>query len=103
MLRLVVVPTLVALALVASLLAGESAAQHVPDGTFIRAVVFRCMPDGPACQATYECSSGGPCDKHPNPVEPVAFNLQNLRTVTWWGWTGDARDATLHFDIVVGP
>ena len=71
---------------------------------FIRAVVFSCTPaDSAACQATQECGSAGNCVRHPNPVEPVAFNIQNLRSATWWGWTTTPAEATLHFEVIVGP
>jgi len=36
-------------------------------------------------------------------VEPVAFNIQNLRSATWWGWTTTPAEATLHFEVIVGP
>jgi len=71
---------------------------------FMRAVVFSCTPaDSAACQATQECGSAGNCVRHPNPVEPVAFNIQNLRSATWWGWTTTPAEATLHFEVIVGP
>jgi hypothetical protein len=76
----------------------------VPDGVFIKGVVFTCLPAGsPACAVTFECGSAGKCARHPNPIEPVAFNLQSLRAVTWWGWTGNPAGATLHFEVIVGP
>ena len=76
----------------------------VPDGVFVRSVVFTCLPsDSPSCMATFECGSSGNCGRHPNPIEPVAYNLQNLRSVTWWGWTGNPAEATLRFEVIVGP
>jgi hypothetical protein len=79
----------------------------IPANMFIRAVFFSCQPgSGAACQATRECPGNGAiCDRHPNPVEPVGFNLlqPGVRTVDWWGWTSDPGDATLHFDVTIGP
>lgn len=73
-------------------------------GQYIRQVTFTCEPanSGP-CQHTIECGHSGTCGYHANPVEPVGFNGQNLTAVDWWGWTVDGNDATLHFDVVVGP
>ncbi len=28
---------------------------------------------------------------------------QNLRSATWWGWTTTPAEATLHFEVIVGP
>jgi hypothetical protein len=79
----------------------------VPSNLFIRAVFYECRPSGSAaCMATQECpGSGAICDRHPNPVVPVDFNIAKpgLRTVDWWGWTSDTGEATLHFDVSVGP
>jgi len=77
----------------------------VPTDLFIRAVVFSCTPaDSAACQATQECGSAGNCVRHPNPVEPVAFNIQNLRSASYRsGWTTTPAEATLHFEVIVGP
>jgi hypothetical protein len=78
----------------------------VPAGLTIRGVFFTCQPAGSApCQATRECPGGGVCDKHPNPVEPVGFNVAQpgLRAVDWWGWTSDGNDAALHFDVTISP
>ena len=79
----------------------------IPANMFIRAVFFSCQPgDGDVCRATRECPGGGAiCDRHPNPVEPVGFNLlqPGVRTVDWWGWTSHTGDATLHFDVTIGP
>ncbi len=37
-------------------------------------------------------------------VEPVAFNIQNLRSATYRsGWTTTPAEATLHFEVIVGP
>jgi len=77
-----------------------------PYGMSIRGVFFTCQPVGSApCQATRECPGDGVCDKHPNPVEPVGFNLAQpgLRAVDWWGWTSDGDDASLHFDVLISP
>jgi hypothetical protein len=81
------VATLVAVGLVLVVVTGESGAQQF-------AVDFT---------KTFECGSSGNCIRHPNPVEPVAYNLQNVRSVVWWGWTGNPADATLHFEVIVGP
>lgn len=79
----------------------------VPANMFIRAVFFSCQPGSNApCLATRECpANGAVCDRHPNPVEPVGFNVlkPGLRAVDWWGWTSDPNDATLHFDVTIGP
>jgi len=79
----------------------------VPANMFIRAVFFSCHPgSSAACLATRECPGNGTiCDRHPNPVEPVGFNIlkPGVRVVNWWGWTSDTSDATLRFDITVGP
>jgi hypothetical protein len=80
---------------------------NAPANMFIRAVFFSCQPGSNApCLATRECpANGAVCDKHPNPVEPVGFNVlkPGVRTVDWWGWTNDMNDATLHFDVTIGP
>jgi len=83
---------------------GKSTETRTSD-LFIRAVVFSCTPaDSAACQATQECGSAGNCVRHPNPVEPVAFNIQNLRSATYRsGWTTTPAEATLHFEVIVGP
>ena len=78
----------------------------IPANLFIKAVFFSCQPgSGATCLATRECPADGVCDRHPNPVEPVGFNLMKpgLRTVDWWGWTSAAGEATLHFDVTIGP
>jgi len=79
----------------------------VPANMFIRGVFFSCQPgSGAPCLATRECpGNGAMCDRHPNPIEPVGFNVlkPGVRTVDWWGWTSDANDATLHFDVTIGP
>jgi hypothetical protein len=79
----------------------------VPSNLSIRAVFFDCRPgSSQACLNTRECPGNGAiCDRHPNPVIPVDFNISNpgVRAVEWWGWTSDKSDATLHFDVSVGP
>lgn len=79
----------------------------VPSNLFIRAVFFECRPgSSQTCLNTRECpGNGNICDRHPNPVMPVDFNISKpgARAVEWWGWTSDKRDATLHFDVSVGP
>ena len=79
----------------------------VPPGLFIRAVFFECRPsDSPACRNTQQCPGDGSiCDRHPNPIVPVDFNISNPgpRAVEWWGWTRDTGEAMLHFDVGVGP
>src|SRR5881628_629543 len=49
----------------------------VPSDLFIRAVFFECRPgDSQACRNTQECPGNGAiCDRHPNPIVPVDFNL----------------------------
>ena len=79
----------------------------VPSGLFIRAVFFECRPgSSQACLNTQQCPGNGAiCDRHVNPVVPVDFNISQpgARAVEWWGWTSDVGDATLHFDVTVGP
>ncbi|PYN91869.1 MAG: hypothetical protein DMD91_33395 [Candidatus Rokuibacteriota bacterium] len=79
----------------------------VPRDLFIRAVFFECRPgSSQACLNTQQCpGSGAICDRHVNPIVPVDFNISQpgARTVEWWGWTSDTGDATLHFDVGVGP
>jgi len=80
---------------------------NIPPNLFIRGVFFECQPgSSPACANTWQCpGNGAVCDSHPNPVVPVDFNIAQpgVRTVEWWGWTRDTGDATLHFDVTVGP
>ncbi|OLD98132.1 MAG: hypothetical protein AUG80_09000 [Candidatus Rokubacteria bacterium 13_1_20CM_4_68_9] len=79
----------------------------VPSDLFIRAVFFECRPgSSQACLNTQQCPGNGAiCDRHVNPVVPVDFNISQpgARAVEWWGWTSDVGDATLHFDVTVGP
>jgi len=79
----------------------------VPSGLFIRALFFECRPDdSQACLKTQACPGNGSiCDRHPNPIVPVDFNIAQpgLRVVEWWGWTSDPGEAILHFDVSVGP
>jgi hypothetical protein len=79
----------------------------VPRDLFIRAVFFECRPtDSQACANTQQCPGDGSiCDRHPNPVVPVDFNISKPgpRAVEWWGWTRDTGEAILHFDVGVGP
>jgi hypothetical protein len=79
----------------------------VPADLFIRGVYFQCRPDvSQACRNTQECpGNGAVCDRHVNAVVPVDFNISQpgSRSVEWWGWTNDTEDATLHFDVRVGP
>ena len=80
---------------------------NVPSDLFIRAVFFECRPaDSQACMNTQQCPGNGAiCDRHVNPVVPVDFNISQpgARAVEWWGWTSDGGEATLHFDVTVGP
>ena len=79
----------------------------VPPDLFIRAVFFECRPtDSQACRNTQQCPGDGSiCDRHPNPIVPVDFNISKPgpRAVEWWGWTRDTGEAMLHFDVGVGP
>lgn len=78
----------------------------VPANLFIRSVFFTCMPEGSGpCNSTQECPGGGVCITHPNPVEPIGFNVMQpgVRAIDWWGWTNNGDDATLHFDVTIGP
>jgi len=79
----------------------------VPAHLFIRGVYFQCRPDvSQACRNTQECpGNGAVCDRHVNAVVPVDFNISRpgSRSVEWWGWTNDSEDATLHFDVRIGP
>ena len=79
----------------------------IPADLFIRGVFFECQPSSSqACMNTQQCpGSGAICDRHVNPVVPVDFNISQpgARGVQWWGWTSDTGDATLHFDVTVGP
>jgi len=81
--------------------------RDIPSGLFIRGVFFECQPaSSQACMNTQECPGRGSiCDRRVNPVLPVDFNISRpgVRAVEWWGWTSDIGDATLHFDISVGP
>jgi len=78
-----------------------------PSHLFIRGVAFECRPLGsPGCVHTQECPGNSAiCGRHVYPVVPVDFNIANpgARTVDWWGWTNDADEATLHFEVGVGP
>ena len=80
---------------------------NVPSNLFIRAVYFECRPgSSQTCLNTRECPGNGAiCDRHPNPVVPVDFTISKPgpRAVEWWGWTSDPGEATLHFDVTVGP
>ena len=80
---------------------------NIPSNLFIRAVFYECRPgNSPACRNTQECPGNGAiCGRHLNPVVPVDFNIAKpgARAVEWWGWTSDTGDATLHFDVTVGP
>ena len=80
---------------------------NVPSNLFIRGVYFECRPaDSQACLKTQQCPGNGAiCGRNLNAVVPVDFNISKpgARTVDWWGWTNDTGDATLHFDVVVGP
>jgi len=80
---------------------------NIPANLFIRAVYFECRPgSSQTCINTRECPGNGAiCDRHPNPVVPVDFNISRpgARAVEWWGWSNDPGDATLHFDVSVGP
>src|SRR5215471_3354016 len=80
---------------------------NIPSNLFIRAVYFECRPSGSlACVNTQQCPGNGAiCARHPNPVVPVDFNIASpgARAVEWWGWTTDTGEATLHFDVTVGP
>jgi len=80
---------------------------NVPPDLFIRGVFFECQPSSSqACMNTQECpGSGAICDRRVNAVVPVDFNISRpgARAVEWWGWTSDTGDATLHFDVTVGP
>src|SRR5438309_2775479 len=70
----------------------------VPADLYIRSVFFSCIPQGSRpCNSTQECPGGG-VNKHPNPVEPIGFNViqPGVRAVEWWGWTNNGDDATLH-------
>ena len=78
----------------------------IPTNLFIKSIYFTCQPgSGAACLATRECPGSGTCDRHPNPVEPVGYNLMKpgVRAVDWWGWTNGPDDATLRFDVTIGP
>lgn len=79
----------------------------VPSTLFIRAVFFECRPsDSEACRNTQQCpGNGAVCGRHLNAIVPVDFNISQPgpRAVEWWGWTSDAGEATLHFDVAVGP
>jgi len=79
----------------------------VPSDLYIRAVFFECQPSSSqACMNTQQCPGNGAiCDRHVNPVVPVDFNISQpgARAVEWWGWTSDTGDATLHFDVTLGP
>jgi hypothetical protein len=79
----------------------------IPSGLFIRGVFFECQPaSSQACMNTQECPGRGSiCDRRVNPIVPVDFNISKpgVRAVEWWGWTSDTGDATLHFDVSVGP
>jgi hypothetical protein len=80
---------------------------NIPANMYIRAVFFECRPtDSQACASTQQCPGDGSiCDRHPNPVVPVDFNISQpgSRAVEWWGWTRDSGEAILHFDVGVGP
>ena len=80
---------------------------NIPSTLFIRAVFFECQPtDSQACLKTQQCPGDGSiCGRHLNPILPVDFNLSQpgTRTVEWWGWTNDTGEATLHFDVTIGP
>ena len=80
---------------------------NIPSHLFIRGVFFECRPSGsPACVNTQECPGNGAiCGRHVYPVVPVDFNIASpgARTVEWWGWTSDTDEATLHFEVGVGP
>jgi hypothetical protein len=80
---------------------------NIPSHLFIRGVFFECRPGGsPACVNTQECPGNGAiCGRHVYPVVPVDFNIASpgARTVEWWGWTSDTDEATLHFEVGVGP
>jgi len=79
----------------------------IPSNLFIRAVFFECRPsDSQACRNTQQCPGNGTvCDRHLNPVVPVDFNISQPgpRAIEWWGWTSDTQEATLHFDVTLGP
>ena len=80
---------------------------NIPSDLFIRSVFFECQPSSSqACMNTQACPGNGAiCDRHVNPIVPVDFNISTpgARAVEWWGWTSDTADATLHFDVTVGP
>ena len=80
---------------------------NIPSHLFIRGVAFECRPPGsPGCVNTQECPGNSAiCGRHVYPVTPVDFNIASpgARTVEWWGWTSDTDDATLHFEVGVGP
>jgi len=80
---------------------------NVPSNLFIRGVYFECRPaDSQACLKTQQCPGNGAiCGRNLNAVVPVDFNISTpgARAVDWWGWTSDTGDATLHFDVTVGP
>ena len=80
---------------------------NIPAHLFIRGVFFECRPSGsPGCVNTQECPGNGAiCGRHVYPVVPVDFNIASpgARTVEWWGWTSDTDEATLHFEVGVGP
>jgi hypothetical protein len=80
---------------------------NIPSNLFIRAVFFECRPtDSQACLNTQQCpGNGSVCARHLNPVVPVDFNISRPgpRAIEWWGWTSDTGEATLHFDVTLGP
>jgi len=80
---------------------------NVSSDLFIRGVYFECRPaDSQACLKTQQCPGNGAiCGRNLNAVVPVDFNISTpgARAVDWWGWTSDTGDATLHFDVMVGP
>ena len=80
---------------------------NIPSNLFTRAVFFECRPsDSQACLNTQQCPGNDTvCDRHLNPVVPVDFNISQpgARAIEWWGWTSDTREATLHFDVTLGP
>jgi len=86
---------------------GIALPDSVPANLFIRAVFFECQPsDSEACRNTQQCpGNGAVCGRHLNGIVPVDFNISQPgpRAVEWWGWTSDAGEATLHFDVTVGP
>src|SRR5262245_18806581 len=80
---------------------------NIPWNPFIRDLFFECQTtDSQACLKTLQRPRAGSiCGRHLISILPVDFNLSQpgTRTVEWWGWTSDTGEATLHFDVTVGP